>query len=330
MKIIFNYALLLVITQFVACSDFNTNSNVSNEDTALLCQDSIDNDQNGYVDCDDQDCLNFVFCVEEREVSSSALDVNSSEGSLSVSQGNSSEGSSSVLHTSSSEQDAMIEDEQQSSGDYSSAVSSVCATIPLKDDEICDPRDGSIYVTVLMDGDLWMAENLNYETQNSWCYNDDDSNCDNFGRLYRWDNVLELNERYLNEAYEVSNANGQGICPKGWGVPTENNWNDMKAFTSRDTSQNSIGDDLVSKTFAGNDLYGFNALLAGSLWVSGGCSSCEEDMYLHKGKITIWWGETNDSTQAVSYQLGGGLSTLVMSEKINGNYLRCIKESGND
>ena len=34
--------------------------------------------------------------------------------------------------------------------------------------------------------ETWMAENLNYEVENSSCYKDISSNCDTYGRLYTW------------------------------------------------------------------------------------------------------------------------------------------------
>ena len=37
------------------------------ENTSALCQDEQDNDDDGFTDCDDQDCQEFVFCEEETD-----------------------------------------------------------------------------------------------------------------------------------------------------------------------------------------------------------------------------------------------------------------------
>jgi uncharacterized protein (TIGR02145 family) len=48
----------------------------------------------------------------------------------------------------------------------------------------------------------WFAENLRFRTGDSRCYEGDEVNCEDHGRLYRLEDVLQA-------------------CPDGWRVPTE-------------------------------------------------------------------------------------------------------------
>ena len=65
-------------------------------------------------------------------------------------------------------------------------VESSSSADALPDTVLVDERDGQTYRIVKIGDQTWMAENLNYETESSFCYNDSTEYCETYGRLYTW------------------------------------------------------------------------------------------------------------------------------------------------
>ena len=119
-----------------------------------------------------------------------------------------------------------------------------------------DARDGKTYKTVKIGSQTWMAENLNHETDESYCYKGDPSNCEKYGRLYTWEAARKA-------------------CPVGWHLPDTTEWNLLGTFVANtlfDYNTDSVGYALKStsgwgnaggKSGNGSDAFGFDALPAG-------------------------------------------------------------------
>ncbi|MCF8369259.1 MAG: hypothetical protein K9G76_09475 [Bacteroidales bacterium] len=156
-------------------------------------------------------------------------------------------------------------------------------------DDLTDTRDGQTYATVDINGQCWMAENLNYGTmintgsyQNNngipekYCLNNSTAFCDELGGLYQWNEMMNYN----------STAGGQGICPDGWHVPTDAEWYALENFVDPSINNpnatgwrgNTAGQKLKSSQSGGSynwantmgtDDYGFTARPSGYRNTSG-------------------------------------------------------------
>lgn len=78
-----------------------------------------------------------------------------------------------------------------------------------------DPRDGQVYPIVTIGTQVWMQKNMNYQTGNSWWYEDDPSNGQTYGRLYDW---------------ETAGA----ACPPGWHLPSDAEWQQLVDYLGGD------------------------------------------------------------------------------------------------
>ena len=86
---------------------------------------------------------------------------------------------------------------------------------------------GHDYDAVRIGYQCWLTENLRWATGNHTTYNGNPDNLDKFGYLYSWYTTVGVAENNVNAVPETATAADgssyvQGICPEGWGVPSQN------------------------------------------------------------------------------------------------------------
>ena len=102
----------------------------------------------------------------------------------------------------------------------------------------CDERDNTLYGMIPIGSQVWLGQNLNYETENSFCYDNDPENCKRFGRLYTWTDATDTTDTDcgldhfcgIGQVYSV-----KGICPDGWHLPAPSEWDALVAAVGGET-----------------------------------------------------------------------------------------------
>ncbi len=131
--------------------------------------------------------------------------------------------------------------------------------------ELTDLRDGRRYHTVEIDGLVWMAENLAYRIEESFCYNAHPFNCRRFGRLYTW--------------WEASQA-----CPAGWRLPDDDDWNRLYKSYGK-----------------GNTIDAYIQMVEGPFKAKMGGWLSQHDNFEHIGRRAYFWSKTSDGENSARY-----------------------------
>ena len=184
-----------------------------------------------------------------------------------------------------------VETSSSSGNSSSSQFKRVLCNVDTDKNCFKDERDGQTYRMVKIGNQVWMAENMNYETAGSYCYNDADSNCTKYGRLYTWAAAMDSAgtwsangkgcgyKKTCSPTYPV-----RGVCPEGWHLPTQAEW---KALFTAVGDSSTVGKMLKSisgwnDSGNGTDSYAFSALPAG-YW---------DGYYTYEGSAAFFWSST--------------------------------------
>ena len=133
-----------------------------------------------------------------------------------------------------------------------------------------DKRDGQEYRTVTIEGQTWMAQNLNYAPASSLgCHKGDNEDCTKYGRKYTWAEVIDSTKSFCGIG-KMCSPPLQGICPDGWRIPAEWEWEKLLDKLYGSSPSFNDWDDLAPYLFSkdndyyeGIDLYGLSIAVPG-------------------------------------------------------------------
>ena len=201
----------------------------------------------------------------------------------------------------------------------------------LKMPDFKDKRDGRVYKTVQIGEQRWFAENLRFAAPGSFCYEDKDIRCRNYGRLYPWHVAMRLPEDFIDNSLDSVSQGAvieehQGICPDGWHIPRRDEWtrlgqfavNKRKGLAAALKSREGWAQGNLAKN---NNASGFNALPAGSRYNNDG-------EFAELGSSAYFWAaEGGGGMGAVYWYVVGSKDSFSSEEDFDKNAfsLRCVK-----
>ncbi len=181
---------------------------------------------------------------------------------------------------------------------------------------LTDIRDGKTYPTVQIGAQCWMAANLNRGSQISssqvqfdnctdekYCFGNDAAKCSKYGGLYQWDEMMR---------YDDTPA-GQGLCPPGWHIPTDNDWTVLCNFYN--------GNGFAGRPLQDTIVSGFRALTGGVFYLNSSWSFADF-------AVLFWTSSSWGSYKALSH----GMNTinfsvsLYPSSRANAFPVRCLRD----
>ncbi len=170
---------------------------------------------------------------------------------------------------------------------------------PSKSGTFTDSRDGQTYRWVGIGNQVWMAENLNYASRGSSCYENKTEYCRKYGRLYPYNTALDA-------------------CPNGWRLP---GWPDWNTLIRNEAVTGSVGYNLKSgndwmNNKNGSDVVGFNALPSGWGNADLGFYDLRSQAY--------WW--MLDSNEAIGVNADNKFEKMVYMGDAFLMSIRCIKK----
>jgi uncharacterized protein (TIGR02145 family) len=171
-----------------------------------------------------------------------------------------------------------------------------------------DSRDNTTYKTIQIGSQIWMADNLDFETESgSWEYENSSINGSNYGRLYNWETA-------------------QQACPDGWHLPTNMEWITLithlggAGLAGGKLKETGTAHWKIPNSYATNESY-FSA-------IPGGLRTPAEDFLNMGEKAYFWTSSSDDNTNAFFRKLDYDRASIAYGPKGKSSALsiRCVKD----
>ncbi|MCI0541880.1 MAG: hypothetical protein L0Z50_42325 [Verrucomicrobiales bacterium] len=146
---------------------------------------------------------------------------------------------------------------------------------------------GETYPSKAMaDGKQWTTQNLNVNAGPSYCYEDAESNCERYGRLYTWES-----------AGRVCQSLGGG-----WRLPADGEWRQLAKHYGGVSEDSQDKGKAAYKALLAGGSSGFNAMLGGGRSDAGEYARVEAHGF-------YWTASQSDPASSAFYNFGrGGLA----------------------
>lgn len=190
--------------------------------------------------------------------------------------------------------------------------------------------DGYTYATVQIGEQCWFAENLRTTVLASGQTIPEVTSSGEWDGMYysraycAYDNSAAAGDT-LGYLYNLPAATSSGICPTGWHLPANGEWNELVDFIATQGFGANEGTALKSSSGwfddgNGSDNFGFKAIPAGIRNRYG--------VFSGYGNQARFWTSTPDGGNGIRRGLAGDLNVLgeASNHSLNGFSIRCVED----
>lgn len=331
------FAAAMMAFLFVGCTDY-ANEYKDDYEEAFAADDSLSSDSNGSNDVDPgSNGKESISSGKEANADGKEVDSGSS--------GNNADSNSSGENSDSGSSGTSGDSVDSGSANSGTGSSSSCATPisttsvtteylnPEKNyGDLIDERDGQLYKTITIGDQTWMAQNLNflYEkgTSHSFCFGDDPANCEKYGRLYTWSAALDSAGLYSEDGLGCGGGATcgyfpvlRGVCPEGWHVPSDKEFETLRSFVSSAGDLQALG---FAEWSGATNTSGFSAIPSGLYTYNYGDNKAD---YYNLGEVARYWSRSEGASNPYALVIKSSQKLEGTNDTDDRLSVRCIKDT---